>query len=136
MADDRPGAETRTQHWVRRGGELDRKRKAELCAMYRQLGGLGGKYPPEKWRKDEVITSIVEIEWSRLPAERKRPDPPRLTPACDECGKGEYAAPHHYGGDHNYHYTHDAEKPWVPESEAEAERLARLEEGRTHGQTR
>lgn len=67
MADDRYGAETRTQHWVRRGGEPDRKRKAELCAMYRKL---------------------------------------------------------------------DAEKPWVPESEAEAERLARLEEGRTHGQTR
>jgi hypothetical protein len=119
-------SETRTQHWRRRGAELDKKRKADLCAMYRQLGGLGGKYPPEKWRKDEVITSIIEIEWDRLPEDRKLPDPPRLTPPCDVCGKGENATAHRYGGDHHHRNTFNPDQEWVPESEAEAERLEQL----------
>lgn len=119
--------ETRHQHWLRRSLELNRKRKAELCTLYRRLGGLGGIHPPEKWRKDEVITSIVEMEWDRLPADQKKPDPPRLTPPCDECGQGQNATAHHYGGDHHYRYTHNPDAVWVPESEAEAARLEQLE---------
>lgn len=52
--------------------ELDRLPKARLAAMYRrgvrrpdgawqQWGG--GVTPPERWRKDEVISSILEIEF-------------------------------------------------------------------------
>ena len=119
-------AETKTQHWHRRGRELNRMRKTELCALYRRLGGLGGIRPPEKWRKDEVVSSIVDIEWCRLPDDRKLPDPPRLTPPCDTCGQGQDATPHRYGGDHHYVNTFDPDKPWVPESEAEAERPAEL----------
>ncbi len=116
--------ETKHQHWSRRGLELGKIRKAQLCTMYRQLGGLGGIHPPEKWRKDEVISSIVDMEWSRLPEDQKLPDPPRLCPPCDVCGLGEQAEPHRHGGDHHYYYTFDPDKPWVPVSEAEAERLA------------
>lgn len=118
-------AETRTQFWHRRGRELDKKRKADLCALYRRLGGLGGIHPPEKWRKDEVVSSIVDIEWGRLPEEQKLPDPPRMTPPCDECGAGQEARAHRHGGDHHYRYT-ASDKPWVPESEEEAERLEKL----------
>lgn len=126
-------AEHRTQHWLRRGAALSKLRKAELCAMYRALGGLGGKYPPEKWRKDEVVTSIVEMEWSRLPEDAKLPDPPRMTPPCDTCGGGQNAEAHRYGGDHHYRNTFDADAAWVPESEKEAIRI----EGLGHrGQTR
>jgi hypothetical protein len=51
--------------------ELSRRAKADLCAMYRR-GVLtpdgqvvrygGGMHPPERWRKDEVVTSILSIE--------------------------------------------------------------------------
>lgn len=119
-------AETKMQHWRRRGAELSKHTKAGLCARYRELGGLGGKYPLEKWRKDEVINSIVEMEWDRLPEDRKLPDPPRLTPPCDVCGKGQNATAHRVGGDHNYTNTFDQDQQWVPESEAEAERLEQL----------
>lgn len=121
-------AETRQQYYGHRSRELDRMRKGALCVLYRSLGGLGGKYPPEMWRKDEVISSIVDIEWDRLPADQKKPDPPRLTPPCDTCGLGQNATPHRYGGPHHYAYTHDPDKPWVPESEAEAARLEQLQE--------
>jgi hypothetical protein len=119
-------SETRQQYWIRRSAELSKHTKATLCARYRAMGGLGGKYPPEKWRKDEVATSIIDIEWDRLPAEQKLPDPPRLTPPCDTCGKGENATTHRYGGEHHYTNTWDPDAKWVPESEAEAERLEQL----------
>ncbi|MEU9703025.1 hypothetical protein [Streptomyces sp. NPDC047981] len=106
--------ETRTQHWTRRSRELNKQAKAQLCTLYRSLGGLGGIHPPEKWRKDEVVTSITDMEWSRLPEELKAPDPVHLTPPCDVCGKGEGAPAHEYGGEHNYTTTHDPDKQWVP----------------------
>lgn len=112
--------ETKREHWTRRGRELNKMRKADLCALYRRLGGLGGIHPPEKWRKDEVITSITEMEWSRLPEDQKKPDPPRLTPPCDTCGKGENAPAHRYGGDHNYVTTHNPNKAWVPADGSDA----------------
>ena len=121
-------AETRQQYYTRRSRDLDRRRKSELCALYRKLGRLGGIHPPEKWRKDEVISSIVDIEWSGLPEDQKKADPPRLTPPCDRCGAGQQAKAHGSDGTHNYRYTHDPDKPWVPESEAEAARLEKLEE--------
>lgn len=59
----------------------------------------------------------------------------RFTPPCDTCGQGESATAHgavvkgrRRPGMHNYTYTFDPEAKWVPESEAEAERLKRLEE--------
>lgn len=119
-------AETRAQFWQRRGSELQRMRKNYLCTLYRSLGGLGGKYPPEKWRKDELASSIVDIEWARMPDGEKLPDPPRLTPPCDVCGRGSFAVAHRYGGEHHYRYTADPEAKWVPESEEEAERLEQL----------
>jgi hypothetical protein len=117
-------AETRMQHWRRRGAELGKLRKAELCALYRRLGGMGGIHPPESWRKDEVITSITEIEWQRLPADQKLPDPPRREPPCDECGTGSESLIHQTR-EHHYRNTYDPDKAWVPVSEAEAERIAR-----------
>lgn len=107
-----PSAETRTEHWLRRGKELHRSSKAQLCRRYRSMGGLGGAHPPEKWRKDEVVTSIIEIEWSRLPAEAKKPDPPVMCPPCDRCGKGEDDHPH--GHDHLYVNTYDPQQQWIP----------------------
>ncbi|WP_405807797.1 hypothetical protein [Streptomyces sp. NBC_01187] len=120
-------AQTRQDHWLFRGQELSKLSKSRLCALYRSLGGLGETYPPEKWTKEEVVNLIVEMEWDRLPANQKLPDPPRLSPPCDTCGKGEQAAPHRGGGDHNYSYTHDPDVEWVPESETEADRLAKLD---------
>lgn len=127
--------EIRQQHWLRRSRELHKIPKAQLCAQYRQLGGLGGTHPPEKWTKEEVVNSIVHMEWERLPEDEKLPDPPRLTPPCDLCGKGENALAHQYGGDHNWRNTFDPDQKWVPVSEAEAERLEELgrqEKGCTH----
>lgn len=118
--------ETRNTHHRRRSTELNKQNKTALCALYRSLGGLGGIHPPEKWRKDEVLNSIIDIEWGRLPDDHKLPDPPRLTPPCDECGQGGSATAHRYGGTHNYRYTHNPDVAWVPESEKEAERLALL----------
>ncbi|MEU6979618.1 hypothetical protein [Streptomyces sp. NPDC046371] len=66
--------ETEMQHWRRRGRELNKLTKTRLCALYRDLGGLGGIHPPEEWRKDEIITSITEMEWNRLPEEQKAPE--------------------------------------------------------------
>lgn len=120
-------AETRTGFWLRRGRELDKMRKGELCAMYRQLGGLGGVHPPERWRKDEVVSSIVDIEWGRLPDGQKAPEPVRLTPPCDVCGGGEGAPAHEYG-DHHYRYTYDPNREWVPYREADGA------DGRAEGQ--
>jgi hypothetical protein len=53
--------------------ELARMPKHQLCRMYRtgvstpdgRIGCyLGGMYPLEQWRKDEVISSILAIEYS------------------------------------------------------------------------
>ncbi|WP_433860288.1 hypothetical protein [Streptomyces kronopolitis] len=118
--------ETKTQHWQRGGQELNKMTKGQLCTLYRQMGGLGGTHPPEKWTKEEVVHSVVDMEWSRLPEEQKLPDPPRLTPPCDTCGKGENATAHRYGGDHHWTNTFDPDQKWVPESEAEEKRLTDL----------
>jgi hypothetical protein len=121
-------SDTRQEFWLRRGRELNKLRKAELVALYRVLGGLGGTHPPEKWYKSEVISSIVDMEWGRLPEDQKKPDPPRMTPPCDVCGGGQEATAHRAGGDHHYRYTSNPDTPWVPESEAEAERIAQLQQ--------
>jgi hypothetical protein len=69
-APDRPSREDRRR-------ELAALPKARLCSMYRtgvyapngRVGRYaGGMYPPEQWRKDEVISSILEIEY---PAESR-----------------------------------------------------------------
>lgn len=53
----------RSAHRIR----LGRLTKGALIASYRQMGGLGGMYPPEKWRKDEVLSSVAEMEERRNP---------------------------------------------------------------------
>lgn len=110
-------AETRMQFWHRRGRALHAMRKAELCALYRKLGGLGGIHPPEKWTKEEVVNAVADIEWDRLPDDAKKSVPEHISPPCDQCGKGEYVSAHTYGGSHNYHYTADPRKEWVPSRE-------------------
>ena len=42
--------------------ELNQKNKRDLCEMYRELGYVGGAHPLEKWRKDEIITGIMDVE--------------------------------------------------------------------------
>lgn len=118
--------ETSRTHHQRRSTELVKKNKTALCTLYRSLGGLGGIHPPEQWHKDEIINSIIDIEWRRLPEDNKLPDPPRLAPPCDECGQGQFARAHGYDGTHHYRYTHNPDVGMVPESEAEAERLDQL----------
>lgn len=109
--------QTKQQHWLRRGQELRVMHKAELCTLYRSLGGLGGTYPPERWTKDELVTAVVDIEWGRLPADSKQPAPEQMSPPCDTCGKGQDVAAHAHGGSHHYSYTADPGKPWVPSRE-------------------
>jgi hypothetical protein len=67
-------AETKTQHWLRRGGELNKMRKAELCTLYRRLGHVWSANPLESWRKDEIINGIADLEWTGLPDELKIPE--------------------------------------------------------------
>lgn len=105
------------EFWHRRGRELHKLRKAELITLYRSLGGLGGTYPPEKWTKEEVLTSVADIEWRRLPDDAKKAAPEHMSPPCDECGKGQDVSAHQYGGSHNYVVTHDPCKAWVPSRE-------------------
>ncbi|MFJ2307669.1 hypothetical protein [Streptomyces sp. NPDC087787] len=95
-------SETRQQFWLRRGRELNQKRKSDLCALYRGMGGRGGVHPPEKWRKDEVLSSIVDMEWDRLPAGQKRPDPPFFQPPCAREGCGQHPDHHRHESDHHY----------------------------------
>ena len=54
---------------------LTRMTKRRLAAMYRQgvrgpSGGLvqwaGGQNPPEKWTKDELVSTIIEIEHPQI----------------------------------------------------------------------
>lgn len=123
-------AYTRQQYWIKRSLELGRKRKEALCWKYRELGGGGGSHPVERWSKEEVVAAIVDMEWRALPLSVKLPDPPALTPPCDVCGAGQQSTAHRYGGDHHYVHTFRPDQEWVPESEAEAERLARLAQER------
>ena len=74
--------ETKRQHWLRRGQELNRMRKADLCALYRRMGHVWSANPLESWRKDEIIAGIVGLEWASLPDEAKTPTPERVDPPC------------------------------------------------------
>ena len=62
------------------------------------------------------------------PRQPEAPRPPRLSPPWGTCGKGEQSTSHRIGGDHNYSYTYDPNVEWVPVSEAEADRLAKLDQ--------
>ncbi|MFJ6530868.1 hypothetical protein ACIQMZ_37180 [Streptomyces longwoodensis] len=120
-------AETRTQHITRRAAELRRLTKAQLIDKYRSLGGRGGYIPVEKWPKDDVLSAVLDREWDRLPESAKIPDPPLMSPPCDECGKGQHARVHG-GGDgrgftHNYRNTHDPDQQWVPAYDPPAGRM-------------
>ena len=84
---DTVSPETKTQHWHRRGRELNRMRKAELCALYRRLGHVWSANPLESWRKDEIVNGIIDVEWRALPDEVKAPTPEPVEPPCAEgCG--------------------------------------------------
>jgi len=101
------------QYHRRRARELNRQNKAVLCALFRRLGGMGGVHPPEKWRKDEVVAAITDMEYRRLPDAQKKPEPPLMCPPCDKCGGGENARAHRYGGEHHYVNTYDPDATWV-----------------------
>lgn len=111
--------EHRMQHHQRRARELNKQTKAALCALYRRMGGLGGFHNgkavgPEEWRKDEVITSITEMEWRRLPDDEKAPDPVFKQPPCDDCGGGAESTAHRLGGTHNYTTGRNPDAEWIP----------------------
>ncbi|GAA3352188.1 hypothetical protein GCM10017744_000060 [Streptomyces antimycoticus] len=59
--------ERRVMEWVRRMHELMRNHtKAELVGMA-YAGGLVRFNSPEKWRKDEIASSVVDIElWTAV----------------------------------------------------------------------
>jgi hypothetical protein len=76
--------------------ELAKMTKTRLCRMYRNgittprgtiTQWIGGMHPPEQWRKDEVISSILRIEYPPPDAE---PDGPRV--CCPGCGTPDTAA--------------------------------------------
>lgn len=75
-------AETKQQHWLRRGRELNKMRKTELCALYRRMGHVWGANPLETWRKDEIVNGIVDLEWSGLPDDQKVSTPEPSEPPC------------------------------------------------------
>lgn len=45
--------------------ELSRMTQPALAKLYRRMGGLGGMYEPEKWSKDDLISSVLDIESRR-----------------------------------------------------------------------
>lgn len=99
--------QTRTQYWRARGQTLRVMTKTPLIDLYRRLGGLGGAHPVHQWRKDEIISSIIDMEWSRLPETVKMPDRPIFDPPCDGCGTGPESFYHSIDNTdgHHYHYT-------------------------------
>jgi hypothetical protein len=113
-------SETRDQHWQRRSPELAKRTKADLVALYRRMGGMGGTHPPEKWYKEELISSIVDMEWRRLPEEVKVTDPILFSHPCDVCGNGQGDPAHAAGGEHHYCYTFDPAGRLVPHREEPA----------------
>jgi hypothetical protein len=48
--------------------ELHRMTHPALCARYRALGYIGGLHPLEKWLKEELISSILDLEARRAKA--------------------------------------------------------------------
>lgn len=67
--DERRHRETTREN---RRRELAAMTKTALCRMYRDgvttphgtvSRWIGGMHPPEQWRKDEVISSILDIEY-------------------------------------------------------------------------
>lgn len=48
--------------------ELNRMTHPALCARYRAIGHIGGMHPLEKWQKEELISSILELEARRAKA--------------------------------------------------------------------
>ena len=76
--------------------ELANMTKGALCRMYRagittpsggQIQWIGGMYPPEQWRKDEVISSILRIEYPAPDAAES--GGPRV--CCPGCGTPDVA---------------------------------------------
>jgi hypothetical protein len=65
--------ETRMQFWHRRGRELHAMRKSELCALYRQLGGLGGSTPPKSGPRRKSSTPSRTWSGAASPTTRNSP---------------------------------------------------------------
>lgn len=60
---------------------LNKMRKAELCALYRKLGHVWSAHPIETWRKDEVVSGILEIEFREERAAERANAPEDFTAA-------------------------------------------------------
>lgn len=54
--------------------DLDQMTQPALCALYRELGYLGGKHPVETWHRDEIIGCILAIQ-----------QPTSVPAGCDTC---------------------------------------------------
>ena len=86
----------------------------------RRLGGRGGTHQPEQWRKDEVVSCVVRMEWDRLPEHEKMPTPVFMQPPCADCGEGPGESQHEEGWGHRYK-TVGNDAPWVPNRQADVQ---------------
>jgi hypothetical protein len=53
------------QQRMERYRELRKMTKTALCRMARELGAMGGVHPLERWTKDEVVYTIIDLEGNR-----------------------------------------------------------------------
>lgn len=92
--------------WDARAMRLNRMTKTQLIDMYRRgiknpYGSLvrygGGAHPPEHWRKDEVVNTILAIEFPGGPRHAERHDyspTERVGNPCERCGFGRHHSWH------------------------------------------
>lgn len=90
---------------------LNKLRKTELCKMLRDAGLIGSMYPPEQWRKDEVIYALIDQQDAVAAAEAAR--------AEVQSDKADATAPLSAGGSLPlpYAYCIDRPAPHRPEGE-------------------
>lgn len=55
--------------------QLRKMTKPELCALYRQLGHVWSANPLERWTKEELIGSILEVEFHEQREEARATGP-------------------------------------------------------------
>ncbi|MEV6841000.1 hypothetical protein AB0N17_42100 [Streptomyces sp. NPDC051133] len=60
-----------TEEETKRWRELSKMNRAQLCALYRQLGHVWSARPLEKWTKEEIVSGILEIEFRDQRAEAR-----------------------------------------------------------------
>lgn len=81
---------------TKRWRELSKMKKPALCALYRQLGHVWSAHPLEKWAKEEIIGSILEIEFKEQRAEQRA--------HFEDYTSASYGGPHAVDVDQPYGY--------------------------------